>query len=106
VLVFEKGYHGGTLWFSQANPLHLPHSFVYGVFNDIERTRQKIDIEVGAIIVEPAQFLGGAILASREFLQFLWNEATRIGAVLIFDEVVTSRAYYGAYRSSMASHQT
>lgn len=30
-----------------------------------------------------------------EFLTFLRQEATRIGAILIFDDVITSRLYYG-----------
>lgn len=30
-----------------------------------------------------------------EFLQLLREEATRVGAVLVFDEVITSRLYYG-----------
>lgn len=35
------------------------------------------------------------IAGSRDFLQFLRDEATRVGAVLIFDEVITSRLNYG-----------
>ncbi|KFY92624.1 hypothetical protein V500_04121 [Pseudogymnoascus sp. VKM F-4518 (FW-2643)] len=95
VMVFENGYHGGTLSFSKANPMILPHDFVYGHFNDIERTRLKIDIEIGAILVEPLQGSAGLIPGNKEFLKFLRDEATRIGAVLIFDEVVTSRLWYG-----------
>ncbi|KAI1390868.1 aminotransferase class-III [Hypoxylon trugodes] len=101
VLVFERGYHGGTLSFSHANPLNLPHQFVYGIYNDIAKTKQKIDIEIGVILIEPVQFAGGAVPAAMEFLQFLRDEATRIGAVLIFDEVVTSRAYYGGMQSQI-----
>ena len=73
----------------------LPHQFTYGTFNDIERTRTKIDPEVGVIIVEPMQFAGGLEVSSKDFLQYLRDETTRIGAVLIFDEVVTSRLWYG-----------
>lgn len=38
---------------------------------------------------------GGMVPGSSEFLQLLRDEATRVGAVLIFDEVVTSRLHYG-----------
>ena len=38
---------------------------------------------------------GGLIPGTPAFLQLLRDEATRVGAVLIFDEVVTSRLYYG-----------
>lgn len=95
ILVFENGYHGGTLSFSRGNPMILPHQFIYSTYNDIERTSHKIDIEVGAILVEPMQGAGGMIPASKQFLQFLRSEADRIGAVLIFDEVITSRFFYG-----------
>lgn len=93
-MVFEKAYHGGTLSFSYTSPMTLPHQFTYGIFNDIECTRARLDLEVGVIIVEPMQFAGGLQVSSKEFLQFLRDEATRIGAVLIFDEVVTSRLCY------------
>lgn len=77
----------------------LPHHFVYGKYNDVKLTSSKIDMEIGVIIVEPLQFAGGLIMATKEFLQFLRSEATRIGAVLIFDEVVTSRLEYGGLQS-------
>ncbi|KAL2071016.1 hypothetical protein VTL71DRAFT_14042 [Oculimacula yallundae] len=99
VLVFENGYHGGTLAFSSPGPLTLPHQFIYGNFNDIERTKSKIDIEIGVIVVEPLQFAGGLITGNKDFLQFLRDEATRIGAVLLFDEVVTSRLLFGGMQS-------
>lgn len=35
------------------------------------------------------------IAGDKEFLQFLRDEATRVGAILIFDEVITSRLVYG-----------
>ena len=95
ILVFENGYHGGTLAFAHANPLILPHDFAYGIYNDIERTRPHLTPEIGAIIVEPMQGAGGMIPGTKAFLQFLRDEASRIGAVLIFDEVITSRLYYG-----------
>lgn len=72
----------------------LPHQFVLAPYNDIDKTRQALDSEVGAIIVELMQGAGGMIPATREFLSFLREEATRIGAVLIFDEVVTARTNY------------
>ncbi|KAF4773426.1 aminotransferase class-III [Colletotrichum scovillei] len=95
VLVCENGYHGGTLAFTPNNPLILPHDFVYGRYNDIEYTRSQITDDLGIIIVEPMQGAAGMLEGSKEFLQFLRDEATRIGAILIFDEVITSRLNYG-----------
>ena len=85
-------------------PINLPHDFIFGDFNDIESTNRILSQDIGAILVEPMQGAGGLKPASREFLQFLRDAADRIGAVLIFDEVVTSRfhingmqGYFGVY---------
>lgn len=50
---------------------------------------------LAAIIVEPMQVSGGCIPGTPEFLQFLRNLATTHQAVLIFDEVMTSRLHHG-----------
>ncbi|WYZ43384.1 hypothetical protein EsH8_VI_001083 [Colletotrichum jinshuiense] len=94
ILVFDNGYHGGTLSFSsRGNPLNLPHDFVFGKYNNIEETRRLISSELAAIIVEPMLAAGGQIAATRDFLLFLREAANVTGAVLIFDEVVTSRLH-------------
>ncbi|KAM0274920.1 hypothetical protein ACHAQH_007729 [Verticillium albo-atrum] len=95
VMVFEKGYHGGTLMFGGINPLNLPHDYVFGVYNDLETTRSRLTPDIGVILVEPMLGAGGMIPATTEFLQMLRDEATRIGAILIFDEIITSRLFYG-----------
>lgn len=95
VLVFDRGYHGGTLTFdSKPNPLNIPHEYIIGTYNDIEKTRSVLDFEIGAILVEPMQCSGGMRPATKEFLLFLREAANILGAVLIFDEVVTSRLDY------------
>lgn len=96
VMVFREGYHGGSLMFpAKGGRLNIPHQFVYGAFNDIEATGAEIQEDIGVILVEPMQGAGGSVLGTRAFLSFLRDEATRIGAVLIFDEVITSRLVYG-----------
>lgn len=77
----------------------LPHDFVLAPYNDIEGTRAKLDSDIGVILVEPMQAAGGMIPATREFLSFLRSEATRINAVLIFDEVVTARLHVNGLQS-------
>ncbi|OQU96353.1 hypothetical protein CLAIMM_02448 [Cladophialophora immunda] len=99
VMVFQGGYHGGTLSFKTPNALILPHQFVMGVYNDVENTQSVLDADVGVILVEPMQGAGGLIPATRDFLAFLRHEATRIGAVLVFDEVITARTHYGGLQS-------
>jgi glutamate-1-semialdehyde 2,1-aminomutase len=92
VLVFDHAYHGGCLSFGDApNELNLPYDFILGTYGDIEQTRAVLSFEIGAIIVEPMQSAGGMRPAGKEFLEFLREAANTLGAVFIFDEVVTSR---------------
>ncbi|PSN63265.1 PLP-dependent transferase [Corynespora cassiicola Philippines] len=96
VLVFANGYHGSTLVFpkGRGTPLNLPHQFIISPYNDIEATKALLHPGIGTILVEPLQSAGGIIPASKEFLQFLREAASSLDAVLIFDEVVTSRFDY------------
>ncbi|KAJ5371475.1 uncharacterized protein N7496_007567 [Penicillium cataractarum] len=95
ILVFSHGYHGGVLSFGAGNQaLNIPHDFAIGVFDNIEKTRSLISRDLAAILVEPMQSAGGMRVASREFLSFLRTAADETGAILIFDEVVTSRLHY------------
>jgi glutamate-1-semialdehyde 2,1-aminomutase len=94
VLVFKGGYHGGVLAFGggEPSPVTVPHAFVLGDYDDVEGTRALIrEHALGAILVEPMLGAGGCIPASDAFLRMLREEATATGAVLIFDEVMTSR---------------
>ncbi|GLA93178.1 hypothetical protein AtubIFM61612_010369 [Aspergillus tubingensis] len=95
ILVFKNGYHGGTLTFGANTALNLPHEFIVANYNDIPDTRAKLTSDIAAILVEPMQAAGGMVPAEIPFLQFLRDEAARLRAVLIFDEVVTSRLCYG-----------
>ncbi|EAU29773.1 predicted protein [Aspergillus terreus NIH2624] len=103
VLVFENGYHGGTISFKTAdsvNPMNLPHDFVLAKYNDIDATRPLIDDTIGAILIEPMQAAGGMNPSSKEFLQSLRDSATAAGALLIFDEVVTSRFHFNGLQGA------
>ncbi|KAK7408326.1 hypothetical protein QQX98_009528 [Neonectria punicea] len=92
ILAFENGYHGGFIGFgTKPSQTTIPHDFVLGRFNNIEYTRSLLSHEIAAITVEPMQGAGGVIPGTSGFLQFLRDEDTRLGAVLIFDKVVTSR---------------
>ncbi|KAH7141736.1 aminotransferase class-III [Dactylonectria macrodidyma] len=102
VLVFENGYHGGGMSFVTAgykNPLNVPHDYVFGYFNDVDKTKAVLEgpdsKDIAAIIVEPMQGAGGAKLGDKAFLEFLRHAATRNGTLLIFDETITSRFAYG-----------
>ena len=105
ILVFEKGYHGATLSFlkSPAGSEHqdarnLPHEWVIGTYNDIEKTKALLSTlppdSLAAILVEPMLGSAGAFPASLPFMQFLRSYASSHGALLILDEVMTSRLSY------------
>ncbi len=95
VMVFRGGYHGGVLTFGQEpSPVTVPHEWVLADYDDVEGTRALIRAharELAAVLVEPMLGAGGCIPASDGFLAMLREETTDAGAVLVFDEVMTSR---------------
>ncbi|MCJ1379670.1 hypothetical protein MMC17_002772 [Xylographa soralifera] len=99
ILVFLHGYHGSTISFhSTANKMNLPHEWSVGNYNDIDLTNALLEGlppgSLAAILVEPMLGSGGGIPGSDEFLLYLRSTATHLGALLIFDEVMTSRLSY------------
>jgi glutamate-1-semialdehyde 2,1-aminomutase len=100
VLVFNGGYHGAVFGFAGGgSPINVPFDYVLAPYNDIERTRALITDELALVILEPMIGSGGCIAASREFLQMLRQETARVGALLILDEVMTSRLAPGGLQS-------
>ncbi len=95
VLVFDGAYHGGLLYFRGGGmPLNAPFDYLVCSFNDVDGTRRAIREQEGdlaCVLVEPMQGASGCIPGSQEFLDMLSSECRRCGAVLIFDEVMTSR---------------
>ena len=91
IVVFEGAYHGGVLYFRNGvSPLNYPVPFVLGEYNDV-RAAELVDEETAAVLVEPMLGSGGVIPGEPAFLEAL-REATRErGALLVFDEVMTSR---------------
>lgn len=99
VLVFDGGYHGSVLSFDRGGvPINVPHRWIVGSYNDLADTERLIRQHAGelaAILVEPMLGSGGCVPADPAFLQLLRSAADDIGAVLIFDEVMTSRMSAG-----------
>lgn len=104
ILVFNKGYHGSTI--SGRSPsskpsINLPHHFILGTYNDILGTEALISSipneSLAAIIVEPMLGSGGCYSATKSFLSTLRRLANERSALLIFDEVMTSRLTYHGY---------
>lgn len=96
LVAFEGAFHGDTLGALSVggNPVfrdpfepllpgvtHLP----FGDHASLER----IDGDTAAVVIEPVQAEGGVRLPPAGYLQALRDRTERVGALLIFDEVVT-----------------
>ncbi len=105
VMVFDGGYHGGVLYFGGGGiPINAPHQWLLGTYNDPVSAASLADAhaaDLACIIVEPMLGSGGCIPASPAFLQALREAATRTGAILIFDEVMTSRMSGGGQQARL-----
>jgi glutamate-1-semialdehyde 2,1-aminomutase len=100
VLVFNGGYHGAVFGFAGGgSPINVPFEYVVAPYNDIAGTRALITDDLALVILEPMIGSGGCIPASGEFLAMLRRETTRVGALLVLDEVMTSRLAPGGLQS-------
>ena len=108
VVVFDGGYHGGPLSFTGADRrLNLPFQWVVREYNDAESARSLIDERAGelaCVLVEPMLGGGGCIPATRAFLSALRDATEQSGALLIFDEVQTSRLAPGGLQEVLGIH--
>jgi len=95
IVVFSGGYHGDVLGFgAKPLPTTMPFDFLVLPYNDAQLASEQIakyGPEIAAILVEPMQGASGCIPGRLDFLRALRDGATKVGALLIFDEVMTSR---------------
>ena len=96
LLVFRGGYHGGVLTFPAAGASRVtaPFPVVLGEYNDADGAVALIrrhGPRLAAVLVEPMLGSGGCIPARPGFLAALRAAASEAGALLILDEVMTSR---------------
>ena len=105
VMVFDGGYHGGVLYFGGGgSPVNVPHDWVVAPYNDAAGAVALIEEHAGqlaCVLVEPMLGSGGCIPAEPAFLQALRDAADRAGAVLVFDEVMTSRMSAGGQQARL-----
>ena len=109
VLLFNKGYHGSTISAisggtgSAKASINLPHDFIVGTYNDGPGTESLVSSipkgSLAAILVEPMLGSGGCFAGTKEFLGTLRRLAIEHNALLIFDEVMTSRLHYNGLGS-------
>lgn len=95
LLAFHGAYHGGVIKFPTGNTaFNIPFDFLLAEYNDVEGAAEIIrraGSELAAVIVEPILGAGGNIPGTREFLEMLRQATSKVGALLIFDEVKTAR---------------
>lgn len=95
LLVFNGCYHGGFMIYGATDPpLSMPYPLVKATYNDVAGTRALLRAngsDIAAVFVEPVMGSGGVIPGTPEFLNMLREETQRLGVVLMFDEVMTSR---------------
>lgn len=106
VMVFAGGYHGGVLTFGGgvSAPVNVPHDFIIAPYNEIEATTKLIaeaGADLAAVIVEPMMGSGGCIPALPGFLEAIRAATTSVGALLILDEVMTSRMSAGGHQKRL-----
>jgi glutamate-1-semialdehyde 2,1-aminomutase len=100
VMVFGGSYHGSLFGFAGGgSPMNVPFETIVAPYNDIEKARSLIATDLALVLVEPMIGSGGCIPATPAFLKMLREETTRAGALLIFDEVMTSRLAPGGLQS-------
>lgn len=105
IVVFNGGYHGGVLSFGSGhNPVNVPHEFLLAKYNDVASVEALFDkhgSDIATILVEPMQGASGCIVGQPEFLRALRDLCTRFGALLAFDEVMTSRLAPGGMQERL-----
>lgn len=105
IIAMAEGYHGGVLTYGHGgSPLNLPFPVQLATYNDVEGTRAMIRAaggDLAVVILEPMLGGGGCIQATPEFLQMIRDETEGAGALMIFDEVMTSRLEYRALHGAL-----
>jgi acetylornithine/N-succinyldiaminopimelate aminotransferase len=95
-VAFEGAYHGDTMGALAlaGNPSFrepfgaLPGPVRHLSFGD-ERVLDQIDSTIAAVVIEPIQAEGGVRIAEPRFMRAIRDRCDRVGAVLVFDEVLT-----------------
>ncbi len=105
VLVFQGAYHGGVISFGgAAGSVNVPHDWLLAPYNDLEAAAAHVQRDgdaLAAILVEPMLGSGGCIPGTPQFLQGLRRLADDCGALLVFDEVMTSRLSWGGRQAQL-----
>jgi glutamate-1-semialdehyde 2,1-aminomutase len=105
IVAFDGGYHGSLLTFKAgATGVNAPYPVLIAEYNDATGARALIAEQadsVACVLVEPMQGSSGCIPGDPEFLSALREATSQAGALLIFDEVMTSRTDGGGLQGRL-----
>ena len=105
IVAFRGGYHGGLLTFkSGPSPVNAPYDVLLADYNDTAQATRLVSDNastVACVLVEPMLGSSGCIPGDPEFLAALRAATSRTGALLIFDEVMTSRTGAGGLQGRL-----
>jgi len=107
IIKFAGCYHGhadfllvkagsGAMTFGTPDSKGVPESYAsetliarYNDINDVDRIIKMHEKEIAGIILEPVVGNMGVVLPEKDFIEGLRSRCDKIGALLIFDEVMT-----------------
>ncbi|HET7016754.1 MAG TPA: aminotransferase class III-fold pyridoxal phosphate-dependent enzyme [Streptosporangiaceae bacterium] len=105
IVAFNGGYHGSLLTFKAGvTGVNAPYPVLIAEYNDTAAVRALFAEHAGTIacvLVEPMQGSSGCIPGDPAFLAALREETAKAGALLIFDEVMTSRTDQGGLQGRL-----
>lgn len=106
IIAFRGGYHGSLLYYpvTGSSLIAAPFPVTLCDYNDTDGTvaaTRTIGDDLAAVIVEPMLGSGGCIAAEPAFLAAVAEATRAAGAILIFDEVMTSRMSGGGLQERL-----
>ncbi|RVI41671.1 aspartate aminotransferase family protein [Sinorhizobium meliloti] len=106
IIAFRGGYHGSLLYYpaTGSSLIAAPFPVTLCDYNDADTTVDAIRAmgdDLAAVIVEPMLGSGGCIAAEPAFLAAVTKATRAVGAILIFDEVMTSRMSGGGLQEHL-----
>jgi glutamate-1-semialdehyde 2,1-aminomutase len=102
-LAFEGSYHGGVLSYLPGMRDLNVEGAVLAHFNELQSVDAAFERHgdrIAAVILEPMLGSGGALPAEPQFLAGVVEMSARHGAILVFDEVQTSRLAPGGLQAT------
>ncbi len=102
IAVADLAYHGGLLYFGHGGEALLaPFDFARFDYNDVDSMVAAVGDDVAAVLVEPMMGAAGCIPARADFLRAVRRRCDEVGALLVFDEVMTSRSSAGGQQARL-----